>query len=56
MAEAGDVTIRLKIEMDHKSKRKAQRAICKGFDIPEHTIGLKSPFWRRWWQSWTRRP
>lgn len=36
---------------------RSRRCIARAFDIPEVMMGnLKVPFWRRWWQKWTRRP
>jgi hypothetical protein len=42
--------------MTPKERLKAQRRIARGFGVPDSVIGLDTPWWRRWWQSRTRRP
>lgn len=39
-----------------EDRREALRAIAKGLAVPDHVVGLPSPWWRRRWQRLTRRP
>lgn len=32
------------------------RSIAKTFGVPDHLIGIPSPWWRRFWQRHTRQP